>query len=233
MDKNKDIFGTAIKAFYEENDRTDIIVHSPDFDDDVIPIEYLFRNFQDMPELEKTALKLCAGKVLDVGCGAGSHALELQKDDTIRVHAIDTSPGAVEIAKKRGLENTRCIDFFELKNEKFDTILILMNGSGIIGKLENLENFFNHARSILNKGGKIIMDSSDLIYLFDDELEESDNYYGEFEFQISYKNSISDKFNWLYIDPDLLREHALKNGFDCEIKHLGDNYEFLACLTAK
>ncbi|HKJ49596.1 MAG TPA: hypothetical protein VJ973_10925, partial [Christiangramia sp.] len=78
MDKNKDIFGTAIKAFYNENDPTDIVVHSPDFDDDIIPIDYLFRVFKDMPEIEQKALNLCKGKVLDVGCGAGSHALYIQ-----------------------------------------------------------------------------------------------------------------------------------------------------------
>ncbi len=233
MDKNKDIFGTAIKAFYEENDHTDIIVHSPDFDDDIIPVDYLFRELSEMPEIEQKALELCSGKVLDVGCGAGSHALYLQKEKELQVRAIDTSPLAVEIAGKRGVENAACQDFFELKNEKFDTILMLMNGSGIIGKLAHLNDFFSHARSILTEGGKILMDSSDLIYLFDDEISENDPYYGELQYKVSYKNIQSDYFDWLYIDPKLLKSKAKLNGFKCDIIHKGENHDFLASLTAK
>ncbi|PTX42254.1 methyltransferase family protein [Christiangramia gaetbulicola] len=233
MDKNKDIFGTAIKAFYEEKDKTDIIVHSPDFEDDVIPIAYLFRKFEDMPEIEQKALELCEGKVLDVGCGAGSHALHLQKKKNLKVKAIDTSTGAIEIAKRRGLKNAVSEDFFKLKDQKFDTILMLMNGSGIIGKLENLKSFFEHSRSLLAEGGKILMDSSDLIYLFEDEFEDPENYFGEFTYSISYKNLQSDDFDWLFISPDLLSEYAESNGFDCEIIHQGDNYDFLASLTVK
>ena len=231
MDKNKDIFGTAIKAFYEENDSTEINVHSPDFEDDVIPTEYLFRDFNEMPEIEQRALKLCHGNVLDVGCGAGSHALYLQNKRNLKVHAIDTSEGAIEIAQKRGVKNVDIQDFFKIKDQKFDTILMLMNGSGIIGNLDNLKVFFDHSRFLLKEGGKILMDSSDLIYLFDGEIEDSEKYYGEFEFQVSYKGQKSEKFDWLYIDPELLEKYASKNGFNTEIIFKGDNYEYLASLT--
>lgn len=233
MDKNKDIFGIAIKAFYEDNDPTSITVHSPDFDDDQIPVEYLFRDFEEMPAVEQTALQNCHGHVLDVGCGAGSHALYLQNERNLRVKAIDTSAGAIGVVANRGVREYSCEDFFNIKNEKFDTILMLMNGSGIIGKLDNLKSFFQHSKDLLNIGGKILMDSSDLIYLFEEEVEESDKYYGEFEFEVSYKGLKSEKFDWLYIDPVLLEKYAVENGFDLEILQHGENYEFLACLTLK
>ena len=230
MDKNKDIFGIAIKAFFEKNDKTDITVHSPDFEDDIIPIEYLFRDFDEMPPLEQKALELCSGKVLDAGCGAGSHSLYLQNIRNLDCRAIDTSPGAIEVAEKRGVENARCEDFFELKNERFDTILMLMNGSGIIGKLKNLENFFKHSRTLLNKDGQILLDSSDLIYLFDEEVPAEDEYYGELKFQLSYKGMESGFFDWLYIDPELLKKEAEKNGFACEIIQKGRHFDYLAVL---
>ncbi len=233
MDKNKDIFGIAIKAFHENNDPTDITVHSPDFDDDVIPIDYLFRNFNEMPAIEKEALSLCRGKVLDVGCGAGSHALHLQKHKGIAVKAIDTSPGAIEIAKKRGVQNASCEDFFKIEDEKFDTILMLMNGSGIIGRLDNLPRFFQQARSLLKDGGKVLMDSSDLIYLFDGDEDTQANYYGELSYSLSYKNSRSEYFDWLFIDPELLKEKAALNGFDCEIIVKGKNHDILASLNVR
>ncbi|MCM8568057.1 class I SAM-dependent methyltransferase [Gramella jeungdoensis] len=230
MDKNKDIFGKAIKAFFEENDETNIIVHSPDFEDDTIPVKYLFRDFDEMPPLEQKALELCRGKVLDVGCGAGSHSLYLQNLKDLKCTGIDTSTGAIEIAKKRGLKNAECKDFFELKNEKFDTILMLMNGSGIIGKLKNLKKFFEHSRSILQENGQILLDSSDLIYLFDEELPEQEEYYGELKFQLSYKDSRSDFFDWLYLDPVLLEKEALKNKFSCKIIQKGRHFDYLAIL---
>ena len=230
MDKNKDIFGTAIKAYYKENDTTDIKVHSPDFDDDVIPIDYLFRAFEDMPEVEQKALNLCKGKVLDVGCGAGSHALYLQNKKHLEVKAIDTSLGAIEISKKRGVKKPECQDFFKIENERFDTILMLMNGSGIIGKLENLSSFFEHCRSLLNKGGQILMDSSDLIYLFEEDEIDFEEYYGELQYKLSYKGAESDYFDWLYIDAVLLQEKAKELNFKCEIIEKGRHFDYLAVL---
>ncbi|MCH4823446.1 class I SAM-dependent methyltransferase [Gramella lutea] len=233
MDKNKDIFGMAIKAFYEDHDKTDIIVHSPDFDDDIIPVDYLFRDFSQMPEIEQEALELSKGNLLDVGCGAGSHSLYLQDKKNLKVLGLDTSPMAIEIARKRGVKNAVCRDFFKLKDNKYDTILMLMNGSGIIGKLDKLGNFFQHAKTLLTENGQILLDSSDLIYLFDEEITEDNHYYGELEYSVSYKGVKSDYFDWLYIDPELLKEKAEQNGFSCEIIKQGENYEFLACLRMK
>ena len=228
--KDPDVFGEAIKAFYYNNDHTNITVHSPNFDDDVIPITHLFRSFKEMPELEKIALKHATGHILDVGCGAGSHSLYLQNKLKLEVTAIDTSVGAVEIVEKRGIVNARCEDFFNLKNEKFDTILMLMNGSGIIGKLNNLSQFFPHARSLLTENGCILMDSSDLTFLFEEEIGSLNYYYGELEFQISYKNLKSETFDWLYIDFEKLKEVALENGFSCELIKKGRHFDYLAKL---
>ncbi|APG60080.1 class I SAM-dependent methyltransferase [Christiangramia salexigens] len=230
MDKNKDIFGKAITAFYYDNDETDIIVHSPDFDDDVIPVKYLFREYDEMPVLEQEALDLCSGKVLDVGCGAGGHSLYLQKTRSIACHAIDTSPGAIEVARKRGVKNAECVDFFNLKDDAYDTILMLMNGSGIIGKLNNLDAFFKHARSILTENGKIILDSSDLVFLFEGEEIDQEMYYGELEYLVSYKNSKSDVFDWLYIDEKTLEKFAKKNDFSFRLIRKGKHFDYLAVL---
>jgi len=231
LDKNKDIFGKAIKAYYENNDNTNIIVHSPDFDDDIIEVQYLFRSYDQMPEIEQKALELCKGKVLDVGCGAGSHALYLQNKRKLECLAIDTSPGAVEIARKRGLKDAQCEDFFNLNNQKFDTILLLMNGSGIIGELKNMNRFFKKAEDLLNKDGQIIMDSSDLIYLFEEDFSDTEPYYGELKFQTSYKGEKSDWFKWLYIDEELLKFYATKHGFNCNIIKKGKHFDYLAIIN--
>ncbi len=239
MHQDKDIFGKAAAAFYYHHDTTAIKVHSPDFEDDFIEVPYLFREFSEMPPLEKKALDLSSGRILDVGCGVGSHALYLQESKNQKVIGIDTSPGVVAIAKARGLQNALQQDFFTFETEKFDTILMLMNGSGIIGKLSNLDQFFKRAVKLLKPEGKIFMDSSDLSYLFDaDEdggiwVNPEEGYYGELQFQISYKGVKSEVFNWLYIDFNSLKLAANKNGFSCRLVSKGKHYDYLAELTKK
>ncbi len=232
-----DVFGKAITEYYHRKDETQIIVHSPDFDDDEIPVPYLFRSFKGMPTLEKEAMKNCTGKVLDAGCGAGSHSLYLQNERNLEVTAIDTSKGAIEICELRGIKNVRNIDYFQLKDEKFDTVLLLMNGTGIIGKLSNLDDFFQQTKKLLNKGGKVLIDSSDLSYLFDKDedggiwIDLEAPYYGELQFSISYKGETSTEFNWLYLDFDTLELAAAKNGFTCKMLKKGEHFDYLAELS--
>jgi SAM-dependent methyltransferase len=236
---NTDIFGNAIKAYFEHGDEEDILVHSPDFDDDLIPVAYLFRKYKDMPPLEKKALAHCKGRVLDVGCGAGSHSLHLQQDKNLSVTAIDTSKGAVEVCRKRGIVDVRNIAFEDLSEEKFDTILLLMNGTGIVGKMSNLDEFFQKLRSLLQLNGQVLIDSSDLIYLFDTDedggvwVDAAGGYYGELHYSLSYKGEISAGFDWLYLDFDSLSLAAAKNGFSCKLLKKGEHFDYLAQLSLK
>lgn len=233
---NRDIFGEAIKDFYNQNYSEDIIVQAPDFEDDIIPIPYLFRKYDDMPLLEQKALNLSFGKVLDVGCGAGSHSVYLQKIKKLDVTAIDISKGAIDICKKRGIQNAFVEDIFKLKDQQFDTVLFLMNGSGIIGKLEQIDRFFSHTKTLLKPGGQILIDSSDISYLFTDDdggfwVDASAGYYGEMQYKLKYKDQESDWFDWLYIDYNTLQNAANANGLISEMVYEGDNYDYLAKLT--
>ncbi|UZH56020.1 methyltransferase domain-containing protein [Salinimicrobium tongyeongense] len=234
-----DIFGKAFIAYFENGDNTDIVVHSPDFDDDVIPVPYLFRKYKEMPRLEQKALQLCRGKVLDVGCGAGSHALYLQQERKLAVTAIDTSGGAIEVCRKRGISDARNIAFEDLSEEKYDTILLLMNGTGIVGKMKFLDAFFEQLKKLLSEKGQVLIDSSDLIYLFDaDEdggvwVDSSQGYYGELTYRLSYKAETSSSFDWLYLDFESLSLAAGKNSFKCEKIFEGEHYDYLARLTVK
>lgn len=237
MNKKPDIFGAAIKAYYHHQDKEDIVVHSPDFDDDVIPVDYLFRNFKEMPPLERTALAKCSGKVLDVGCGAGSHALYLQNTRKMEVTAVDSSQGAIEVCKMRGIKDARTLFFEDLTEEKFDTILLLMNGTGIVGKLKQLDNFFQKLKELLASNGQVLIDSSDLSYLLDPDedggvwVDPSEGYYGELSYRLSYKGETSEAFDWLYLDFHSLDLAAHKNGFQCELVQKGEHYDYLARLT--
>jgi len=166
-EKHGDPIGEAIRFYAATKKPADIIVSSDICEDDIIPMEVMFRTYNDMPELEKMALNLCRGEVLDVGAGAGVHSLELHNKG-IQTNAIDLSQGAVDYMQSKGIK-ARKLNFFDLKNEKYDTILMLMNGIGIAGKLSNLEHTLLHGKSLLKDGGKILCDSSDIRYLYEDE----------------------------------------------------------------
>lgn len=231
----KDPMGAAIADYFHKGRAAKLRVFSSQFEEDEIPAEQLFRTFDEMPPLEQEALRLASGKILDCGAGSGCHALALQ-DMGKEVEAIDISPLSVEIMQKRGIRQAYQINLFDENYlQKFDTILMLMNGSGIIGKLENMGAFFTKMKQLLNPGGCIYMDSSDLRYLFEDEdgsflVDLAAGYYGEIDFRMQYKQIKGEPFDWLYVDFQTLSYYAAENGFKAELVQEGEHYDYLACL---
>lgn len=231
---SNDPIGQAILDYSKNKKPFDIIVSSDICDDDIIPIEVLFRNFKDMPEIEKKALNLCKGNVLDVGAGTGIHCHELIKKG-LSVHAVDSSKGVIDYLKKSGISSTLASFESYTSTTKFDTILMMMNGIGIAGTLSNLEKTLLHARSLLQKGGQLICDSSDIRYLYEDEdgslwMDLNSEYFGNFKFQMHYKEISGPWFDWLYVDYDNLHQAATKVGFK-SVKVLEQDNHFLAQLT--
>ncbi|MBO0590366.1 methyltransferase domain-containing protein [Cellulophaga sp. E16_2] len=232
-----DILGTAVLDFQNGNYTTDIKTYSSLDEEDIIPVPYLFRSYKEMPLLEKKALELAKGAILDIGCGAGSHSLYLQENGK-NVTALDSSNGAIEVCKARGIKNTICTDLYDYKGEKFDTILLLMNGIGLAGKLNQVNKFLTQLKSFLNPGGQILLDSSDILYMFDPDEDggywiPEVEYYGEVSFEIEYQSNKSESFNWLYLDYNTLQRAAVANNLDCELIKEGEHFDYLAKLTLK
>lgn len=230
-----DILGNALLDYYKDNYTEDIITESTISEADEMPLPYLFRNYNDMPQLEQKAMQLAKGKTLDVGCGAGNHSLFLQNVKKLNTTAIDVSKGATEVAKSRGVKQVVHKNLFEI-SDTYDTILLLMNGIGLCGKLERINVFLQHLKSLLNKDGQILLDSSDISYMFDKDEDGSfwanpDEYYGEVEFTMSYKGETSTAFDWLYLDFNTLQNACHANGLDCQLTLEGDHFDFLARIT--
>lgn len=234
MKIDKDPMGRAIADFHATGKAERLRVLSPMFEEDEIPVKALFRSLEQMPAIEQEALRQAAGKILDVGAGAGCHSLALQAMGK-PVAAIDISPLAVETMRHRGVADAREQDFFTLDGERYDTILMLMNGIGIVGMLSRLDAFFMQVDRLLAPGGQVLCDSSDICYIYEDEdgfidLTGVDGYYGEVSYQMQYKSVKGEPFPWLFIDPDTLREQASMHGFDMDIVLVGDHYDYLARL---
>lgn len=232
----KDLFGKAILDYQQGNYTEDIKTATSISEEDSLPLPYLFRSYAEMPLLEQTALQLSKGKVLDVGCGAGSHSLYLQNERNMEVTAIDVSEAAIEACTLRGIKHVEAADVLEFSGQ-FDTILLLMNGAGMCGKLNRIADFLNHLKTLLTDGGQILVDSSDIIYMFDEDEDggkwiPSDNdYYGELLYYVSYKGEHEAPFNWLYIDYNTLQNAAHACGLQCELVLEGEHYDYLAKLT--
>lgn len=225
--------GAAILDYQTKGKAGKLSILSSMFEEDEMPVKHLFRNLEEMPILEQKALSLTKGKVLDVGAGAGCHALALQAQ-SIAVKAIDISSQSCQAMLQRGVKDVECINLFDEHLESgFDTILLLMNGTGIAGKIENLPALFNRLKALLNKDGQILIDSSDIKYIYENEDGSFDinlnaAYYGEVDYQMVYKDVKGDSFDWLYVDFPLLKSIAESCGLHGELIAEGEHNDYLA-----
>ena len=226
----KDLFGKALQDFNNNNYTEDLITSTNISGDDELPLPYLFRSYSEMPKLEQKALQLAKGNVLDVGCGSGGHSLYLQ-DQSIRVKAIDISKGAVAVAKKRGVKTVEHKDLLD-ETETFDTILLLMNGTGIFQEVSQVSKYLNHLKSLLKPKGQILIDSSDIQYMYEEEdgglwIDANANYYGELDYFLSYKGEEEAPMKWLYIDFERLKLACEGVGLKCKKIMDGDHFDYL------
>lgn len=233
----KDLMGRAIWDYYHQENPEDLQTETSISELDELPVDYLFRAFDEMNKIEQKALKLAGGKVLDIGAGAGSHSLYLQNERHLEVTALDISPKSIEVCKLRGIKNAVAENMLHFSEGTFDTILLLMNGTGIFQSLNVIDIYLQKLHSLLNPKGQILIDSTDILYMFDEDEDggffiPADGYYGELDYTVHYKGESEDPIKWLYLDFDTLKNAAENNGFKIE-KVLQDEDSYLAKLNRK
>lgn len=232
----KDLMGIAIWDFYHDKNAEDLLTETSISEIDELPVEYFFRGFEDMNLIEQKALELSNGKVLDIGAGAGSHSLYLQKKN-LEVLALDNSPKSIEVCQLRGVQHVLCSNILDFSGQTYDTILLLMNGTGIFESLDKIDIYLEKLSSLLNDDGQILIDGTDILYMYDrDEdggvMVPADHYYGEVDYFIHYKLDTEKPIKWLYLDFETFKRAAENNGFKIE-KILQDEDSYLARLIKK
>ena len=227
-----DVLGQAIYDFNFRLNPSKLLIHNKFGLPDIMPVETYFRDEEDMPPLEIMALDLCKGTILDIGAGAGSHALYLQQNKQ-DVTALEISPLACQVMKNRGVEKIITADINTFSGQQYDTLLLLMNGIGLTANLSGLPIFLDHAKGLLAANAQIIFDSSNVAYLYKKAIRSKSKYYGEIDFRYEYKRQKTPWFTWLYVDQEMLQKIADEAGYQSEILFEDDNDQYLARLTLK
>lgn len=219
---SKDPIGKAIRDYHTNNSPEDIIVESDITDEDIIPIDYLFRTYEEFPELEKVAMKHCNGEILDVGAAAGPHTKYLLEQG-FSVSTVEVSPNAHAYLKETYPKAKHHLTpILNLTDQSYDTILLMMNGIGLAGTYHEVVPFLKHLSTLLKPGGKILAESTDVIDIFKDEeggmwVDLNAEYYGSFRFNMKYKGVESGWFDWIYIDKTTLKNLAKEADLSIEI----------------
>jgi len=201
-----------------------------------VPVKIFFDTAQ-FPGLEIRALDLCCGQVLDVGAAAGRHSLELQRRG-LTVWSLDILPEALAIMSERGVSRPLVGNILSWAGGAFDTILMLMNGIGMVGTPEHLDDFLRHAHRLVSPGGQILCDSIDVSttlapahVAYRNKNVEQRRDAGQQRFTIKYEDICGEPFDWLHIDFALLSKHSRIAGWNCHLIHQEPDGHFLARLV--
>ncbi len=224
-----DPLGQAISDYFFRRPVAKLWIHNKYGEKEEMPVDLYFRTFDEMPLLEQLAMNYCQGSVLDIGAGAGSHALYLQ-DRSLAVSALEISPLSCEVMEQRGVQRIINQDIRTYSADRYDTLLMLMNGIGLSETLSGLKQFLTHAALLLKPGGQLLFDSSNVAYLYEEEVPQG-RYYGEIDYQYSYRKEETDWFTWLYVDHQTLFQLASAAGWRCELLMEDEHHQYLVRLT--
>ena len=244
--------GSALAAFHDRGEDFAVTVRNDFGPTEEVHPSFFFRKEGAFEEWESIALRQCGPRVLDIGAGAGAHALVLQARGH-EVTALDLIPEAVRIMRERGVEDAREGTLFELPSANlYDTVIMLMNGSMIAETLSGLDRLLAAAAKVLQPQGALILDSTDLRDAPDTDgdegldsepgkepesgsgrqPEDDDRYIGELHYQLSVGEHVGDIFPQLFIDPDMLDTRARLAGWNMEVIWSGPGGRYLARLMS-
>jgi len=231
----------ALRAFQAGDTGAVVMVRDSLGNREPLPASYFFRTMEERDEdpllqLEWAALDACRGHVLDIGAGAGAHALALQGRG-VEVTALESDPGLVELLLTRGVRKVVEGTPESLAGgERYDTLLLLMNGWGLAGTLAELPGFLDELAAILAPGGQVLADSTDLRPLMDPEGEEDwstaeEEYPGDIGYRMEFGALKGEPYTFLFVDPDALQRVAKEGGWEVEILARNDEAGYLTRLT--
>ncbi len=208
MEPKKDAYGQEIWAFFKGKESYEIVER----DDGFIHLSkgpaIYFADFKKWPKYEKEAIKFAKGKILDVGAGAGRVSLYLQKRG-FDVTAIDSSPYAIKVCKKRGVKKAKILPFERIEKLQpgiFDTIIMFGNNFGLFGTPKKAKKLLKKLHKITSPKALIIAESNDPYKTKDPAHlsyhklnQKRGRMPGQVRMRIRFKNYIGEWFDYLMV----------------------------------
>jgi SAM-dependent methyltransferase len=229
-------FGLALLDYQKGDNSATITAIRDDGLTELLPASSFFRHAEKF-EIERVALDLAHGRVLDVGAGTGIHSKFLQERG-LTVCAIDILPQAIQIMQQKKVKDVRQIDIMALREKEFDTILMLGHGIGVVEDVPGLDRFLGNASNLLKPGGQILLTSLDVRatndpknLAYQKQNIESHRYFGEIRMHFRYGDVVGPVFSWLHVDAQTLEEHGQRYGLHTEMILVQQDGNYLAKLT--
>ena len=198
--------------------------------DEAVPVALFFRPVEEMPPVERRALAEARGRILDLGAGAGAHARPLSAAGNA-VTALEILPEALAELVAGGVADVRAGGLEALRDdERFDTVLVLMNGLGLPGTVAALDDFLIALAAHLAPGGRILADSTDPSAW---DPPDDGRYVGEIHMQLEFEGRSGPPFPFLFVDPDTLAGACARAGLGCEVLELEEDGRYLAAMTLR
>lgn len=231
MLKEKDAFGSAIRDFHEGKadhyfvEREDGYLFQES-------LKMYFAEYPDWADLEQRMTKHVGGRILDIGCGAGRHALYLQARN-FDVTAIDKSPIAIETAKKRGVKEAHAVSIEAfIKSPSFglfDTIIMMGHNLGLLRSFEEGRALLSALYKVTAADAQIIGTNRDpfktvgedhLEYCASNRLK--GRMFGQMRFRSRHRNILGDWFDYLFLSEEELKKICEGTGWHLEATTYGD-----------
>lgn len=229
LNGKRDAYGKLLKDFFDGNHVSEIIERN----DGLINLgggpRVYFSTFDSWNHHVQEAISLAKGRVLDIGCGAGRFALHLQ-EKMLEVVGIDNSELAINVSKARGLKNAFPVSIDEIDSGlgKFDTILLLGNGFGLLQSFDKGKQILAKLKETTSEDALIIAESinpygsafnNDLRYF--EKNKKKGRMSGQFRIRIRHLDYKTPYFDFLFVSPDEMRDILYETGWEL-ISTIGD-----------
>ena len=206
------MLGLALKDYFNGSQNGDLLVESDRAATEAYQMASFFASYTKWNPIEQQAIDKCQGHVLDIGAGAGRHALELQARG-LEVTAVEPDGELAKLCISRGLKHIvhSTWQHCNALPTPPDTILLLMNGLGLAGYHDKLLYLARFCFSTLKPGGQVLADSSEILYLPPSPKLHRGN--DEIYFRFTYDGQFSEWFSWLFASPAFVKATFTKAGF--------------------
>ena len=237
LKEHEDAQGHAIYDYWKGMEVREIIEREDGYIDATEgPSQYL-SEYKDWPQHEKKAIKFARGKVLDIGSGAGRHAIYLQNKG-LDVMGIDNSPMALKVAKERGLKKTKLLSITQITSRlgQFNTITMLGHNFGLFSNFKRARWLLKRFHSITTEDARIITETLDIYQTekpehlwYQEHNRKRGKMSGQMKLRVRYKEFINPWFEYLMVSKPEMEEILEGTGWKVS-KYLDDGPHYIAII---